>query len=212
MIAPLFLQYYTEEKESGDEMSGGYVSIGMVFEQAEGARSVIPELMSFLLLHGHSFQTVSYSEDADGERWITVPATASSVIEAVSSGWYATVEMTTAIAHEKVQIRFTETASAAGFLMDIPWEAFIRLDHATVTNQVANGLIGLHSAAPFRYAFGGHELEIEHSPSAFESMITERTDFPLSIVAFDDHFLIAHGTIGMDGITPQQTHVEKRKR
>gem|GEM_PF-6885790 len=195
---------------------GGFVSIGIAFTKGSGLSRSLEAVCEELIDGDGSIISISYSENEDGSNWVTVrPEEAE--LDMVHSQYYGSVSLATARFGRRdqvVTVALRDELEFDGLLIDLSYENVFpdetqTKSHVEIAKYVERLLIDLYRRMPFAYAVAGHEVELDWAPATFQREIENMGYLPLSVMPMEGRINIYHGSIGLDGMTPQPNRMNK---
>ncbi|WP_077620708.1 Imm64 family immunity protein [Bacillus sinesaloumensis] len=192
-------------------MTGGYVNIGVVFNEDYPLISTFEKLKEFILKKGGTFLNLKYSEDIEGEKWVENEVQNNKLDVSFLDGYYISSELSGDIFNiksESITLTVEKEANYHGFLFSIGWEDIFPDESddssiKTARQSIIKTLFELHKTIPFSYSFVGHEIEIEMDPNEFSSQIENNHSYPVAMVDTQSGLDIYYGSIGIDGFSKE---------
>lgn len=199
--------------------AGGFVSIGMAFTKGNEQHQHLRFVCAALTKAGGRIIRIAYSNDVDGNEWVTVePKDKNPDLSHIR--YYGAVTLTInrfGRTNQVVTVSLKDELDFDGLLIDLDWEDVFQdtidlQSIASMTTSIERLLLDVYQRIPYSYAIAGHEIELDWAPDSFPMSTDFLDSFPLSIVLSPDTLVITHGSISMDGMTPQPKKVSTIKK
>ncbi|WP_214753331.1 Imm64 family immunity protein [Exiguobacterium sp. s16] len=195
---------------------GGFVSIGIAFTKGIGLSRSLEAVCEKLIDGNGRIINTSYSEDEGGSNWVTV-RTEEAAFDVSHSQFYGSVRLTTTRFGRRDQIvtvSLRDELEFDGLLIDLDYEDVFpdetkSKSHVEISKYVERLLVDLYGRVPFAYAVASHEMEWDWAPATFHREIESMGHLPLSVVPVDGGINMYHGSIALDGMTPQPNRMNK---
>ncbi|TCI22937.1 hypothetical protein EVJ33_04960 [Exiguobacterium sp. SL-10] len=198
--------------------SGGFVSIGIAFTTGSGLLRNLQVVCEALMRDGGKIDRITYSKDEDGTEWVTIEPKGSD-LDLSQIQYYGSITLSTARFGRRDQIVTVSLKTEVdfeGLLIDLDWEDLFVDTNETesivrATDSVERLLIDVYRSTSFAYAVAGHEIELDWAP---ETLLQDRKvieSLSLSVIPVKDGLKVVHGSIALDGMTPQDDKSSNRR-
>ena len=190
--------------------AGGFINVGMVFDQKHNLVRSMNSVKDFLSQHGSNFLSVKYSKDIDGENWIEENIEDNVLQESYLTGFYNEFEVSGKFldTNKELNLSIIKEDNYFGLLFNIEWEEMSNQNFITFQTKVVNYLIEIYRILPYEYSFVGHEIEIEMDPEEFVNALKGNDSFPVAIIGKNVELDVYYGSIGIDGFSSQAQRKE----
>lgn len=189
----------------GVKLLGGYLSIGLVYEDINSISRELKGLVTYLQKENINLTEVQYSQDEDGEQWVENKVNNIDInYNSLKDKYYLSLEMVGdlfRIGTQNFVIRVNRENGFFGFLIDIEWQQLIDKDKEEISKRIVNSLIKLIKFTDYDYAFCGHEAEIEYSPTHVKKI---KDIFPITLLNLKNKLELIYGEFNIDGISFQE--------
>ncbi len=189
----------------GVKLLGGYLSIGLVYEDIKSISRELKGLVIYLQKENIILTEVQYSQDEDGEQWVKNKVNNIDFnYNSLKDKYYLSLEMVGdlfRIGTQNFVIRVNRENGFFGFLIDIEWRLLIDKDKEDITKRIVNSMIKLLKFTDYDYAFCGHEAEIEYSPTHVKK---NKNIFPITLLNCKNKLELIYGEFNIDGISFQE--------
>lgn len=189
----------------GVKLLGGYLSIGLVYEDINSISRELKGLVTYLQKENINLTEIHYSQDEDGERWVENKVNDINIIYSIlKDKYFLSLKMDGdlfKIGTRNFIIRINREEGYFGFLMDIEWRQLIDKDKEEMSKRIVNSLIHLLKFTDYDYSYCGHEAEIEYSPTHVKNI---KDIFPITLLNLKNKIELIYGEFNIDGISFQQ--------
>lgn len=197
---------------------GGFVSIGIAFTTGSGLLHNLQVVCEALIRDGGKIKRITYSKDEDGTEWVTIEPKGLE-LDLSQIQYYGSITLSTARFGRRDQIVTVSLKTEVdfeGLLIDLDWEdLFVDVNETEsivrATDSVERLLIDVYRSTSFAYALAGHEIELDWAP---ETLLQDRKvieSLSISVIPVKDGFKVVHGSIALDGMTPQDDKSSNRR-
>lgn len=198
--------------------SGGFVSVGMAFTKGNEQHQHLRFVCAALTKAGGRIIRIAYSNDVDGNEWVTVePEDKNPDLSHIR--YYGAVTLTTnrfGRTNQVVTVSLKDELDFDGLLIDLDWEDVFQdtidlQSIASMTTRIERLLIDVYQRIPYAYAIAGHEIELDWAP---DTLLQDRKlieSLSLSVIPVQHGLNVTHGTIALDGMTSQDAKSSNRR-
>ena len=198
--------------------SGGFVSVGMAFTKGNGQHQHLRVVCAALTNAGGRIIRIAYSNDVDGNEWVTVePEDKNPDLSHIR--YDGAVTLTTnrfGRTNQVVTVSLKDELDFDGLLIDLDWDDVFQdtIDTesiASITTRIERFLIDVYQRIPYAYAIAGHEIELDWAP---DTLLQDRKlieSLSLSVIPVQHGLNVIHGTIALDGMTSQDDKSSHRR-
>ncbi|MGA3880077.1 Imm64 family immunity protein [Bacillus pumilus] len=184
---------------------GGYINIGIVFDEAIHLPNTFRQLSDYLAQKDISMTKVKFSQDPDGETWIEHNVKENIIKDDAFSGYYMEFELSGLSSKLKeMTINIQKETGYVGFVLCLKWGEVVSHDVVHLQQDIIRCVVELYHTLPFEYAFIGQEIEVEIHPDEFEKCLQKHHDFPVGLIGKGDYIDIYYGDVAIDGLSPQK--------